>query len=429
MPDARPLDIRLLGPGDSRQWHFQSDAPALHHDLTHTDPLKTLQDLNDRWHHLPEGRRLIGVFSYELARHFESLPARYPSPGDWPLIAFSEHDAPTAPAAHQDRVEIDDRAKSRVRCATRLRPRIPADVYRRSIERAIDYIAAGDIFQVNLTQRFDAALQSDPGVADFDDLQRVNALKSHLTRAADRLTARPHARFGAYLDWGDFAVLSHSPELFLRIEPSPAGRKIMTRPIKGTRPLGPGMRDALEASVKDRAELAMIVDLLRNDLGRICRVGSVHVTAPREIEEHPTVLHTSATIEGMLRDEITLTDILRATFPCGSITGCPKIRAMQIIDELEPHARGPYCGAIGWLGSGGALEFSVAIRTATYAHGKLWIDAGGGIVADSCPHDEYRETLVKCRSLLEGLSMPMDVDEPIHLPSGLPDRRLSAAQR
>lgn len=421
MPDARPIDIRLLGTGDSRQWHFQSDSPAIHHHIAHVEPLNTLQRLDQRWQTLPVDRRLIGVFSYELARHFESLPARHPSPGDWPLVAFSEH--PLEHARSSTDTSTHSRQPEASSKRARFRPRIKPNDYQRSIQRAIDYIAAGDVFQVNLTQRFDAALDRDPAVNRPQAVDSSSALKSLLLRAADRLTAQPHARFGAYLDWSDFAVLSHSPELFLRIEPTSKGRKIITRPIKGTRPIGPGMRDALETSGKDRAELAMIVDLLRNDLGRICRVGTVHVTEPREIEEHPTVLHTSATIEGMLRDEITLTDILRATFPCGSITGCPKIRAMQIIDELEPHARGPYCGAIGWLGAGGALELSVAIRTATYAHGKLWIDAGGGIVADSCPHDEYRETLIKCRSLLDGLSMQLDLDELAHLPSSLPDRR------
>jgi anthranilate/para-aminobenzoate synthase component I len=421
MPDPRPLDIRLLGSGDSRQWHFQDDSPAFRHYIAHVDPFDTLDRIDQTWQTLPADIRLIGVFSYELARHFESLPARHPSPGNWPLIAFSEHLLQSGRPMHKS--PIDSGRPEGLSTRTSFRPRVKPDDFQRSIQRAIDYIAAGDVFQVNLTQRFDACLDRMPSGPCAQSADEATALKSLLLRAADRLTAHPHARFGAYLDWGDFAVLSHSPELFLRIEQTPAGRRIVTRPIKGTRPIGPGMRDALEASAKDRAELAMIVDLLRNDLGRICRVGTVRVTEPREIEAHPTVLHTSATIEGILRDDITLTDILRATFPCGSITGCPKIRAMQIIDELEPHARGPYCGAIGWLGAGGTLELSVAIRTATYAHGSLWIDAGGGIVADSCPLDEYGETLVKCRSLLDGLSMQLDLDELAYLPSRLPDRR------
>jgi para-aminobenzoate synthetase component 1 len=163
----------------------------------------------------------------------------------------------------------------------------------------------------------------------------------------------------------------------------------------------------LLASIKDAAELNMIVDLERNDLGRICRTGTVRVTEPRHIETHPTVHHGVATVEGVLRDEVDFVQILRATFPGGSITGAPKIRAMQIIDELEPVARGVYCGAIGYLAADGAVGLNVGIRTMTFAGGKVYVPVGGGIVADSDPQAEYDETLVKAQAMFAALGVPV----------------------
>jgi anthranilate/para-aminobenzoate synthase component I len=197
-------------------------------------------------------------------------------------------------------------------------------------------------------------------------------------------------------------LISNSPELFLRV--SPEGR-VITRPIKGTRPRGSGMEDELRRSVKDQAELNMIVDLERNDLGRVCEIGSVRVTEPRVIEAHPTVYHGVATIEGRLRDDVTFSGLLRATFPGGSVTGAPKIRAMQIIEELEPHSRGAYCGAIGYVAADGSMEFNVAIRTMTAKGGLIHIPVGGGIVADSEPAAEYEETLVKAKAMFDSLGI------------------------
>jgi para-aminobenzoate synthetase component 1 len=165
------------------------------------------------------------------------------------------------------------------------------------------------------------------------------------------------------------------------------------------------MDQQLLASAKDAAELNMIVDLERNDLGRVCEVGSVRVVEPRTVEAHPTVYHGVATIEGLLRDDVTLVDLLRATFPGGSVTGAPKIRAMEIIDELEPVRRGPYCGAIGYIGGDGAIEFNVAIRTMTVKDGLVHVPVGGGIVADSDPAAEYDETLVKARAMFAALGV------------------------
>jgi para-aminobenzoate synthetase component 1 len=168
------------------------------------------------------------------------------------------------------------------------------------------------------------------------------------------------------------------------------------------------MDTALRASIKDEAELNMIVDLERNDLGRVCQIGSVKVSQPRVIESHPTVFHGAATIEGILRDDVSFVDLLRATFPGGSVTGAPKIRAMEIIEELEPVRRGPYCGAIGYLAPNGHLQFNVAIRTMIVKDGSVHIPVGGGIVADSDPEAEYEETLVKANAMFAalGLSLP-----------------------
>ena len=264
--------------------------------------------------------------------------------------------------------------------------------YLAAIAKAIDYIRAGDIFQVNLAQRFTTELRESP------------------SRVYQRLLDASPAWYGGLLEFNDHTLICNSPELFLRVtlDPDSGSRKVMTRPIKGTRPRQPGMDIALRDSIKDQAELNMIVDLERNDLGRVCQFGSVRVMEPRSIEPHPTVFHGAATIEGLLRDDVTFVDLLRATFPGGSVTGAPKIRAMQIIDELEPVRRGPYCGAVGYLASDGRIEFNVAIRTMIVKDGLVHMPVGGGIVADSDPDAEYEETLVKARAMFAalGLSLP-----------------------
>jgi anthranilate/para-aminobenzoate synthase component I len=265
----------------------------------------------------------------------------------------------------------------------KLRSTFERDAYISAVERVIDYIRGGDVFQVNLSQRFTLPMVEAP------------------IRIADRLLP---ARYGAFLDFGDHAIISNSPELFIRVTPD---RRIITRPIKGTRPRAPGMERELLESAKDQAELNMIVDLERNDLGRVCEIGSVRVSEARAIETHPTVYHGAATIQGRLRREISFVDLLRAVLPGGSITGAPKIRAMEIIEELEPVRRGPYCGAIGYLGCGGEMEFNVAIRTMIVKDDLVHIPVGGGIVADSDPGAEYDETLVKARAMFAALNAPL----------------------
>jgi para-aminobenzoate synthetase component 1 len=282
--------------------------------------------------------------------------------------------------------------------------------YAAAVGRCIDYIVAGDIFQVNMTQRF--TLHDAPPATDiYRCLRRRNpawfaAFMSFDADTDARVAGVSPARPGNDVP-RHCAILSSSPELFLRVR----GRHVITRPIKGTRPrTGDAATDQsaaadLLASPKDNAELAMIIDLMRNDLGRVCRFGTVAVTQPSTLETHPTVFHLVGTVEGTLRDDVTPAGLLRATFPGGSITGAPKIRAMEIIDELEPCARGPYTGCIGIVGVNGRCEWNIAIRTIICDGPDAYVHAGGGIVADSSPQAEYQETLDKARAMLEAIAV------------------------
>jgi para-aminobenzoate synthetase component 1 len=251
--------------------------------------------------------------------------------------------------------------------------------YLQTIARIKNYIAAGDVYQVNLTQRFDAPLTCHP----YALYQRLRQLSP--------------APFSCYLNFDDLQVVSSSPERFLRIQ----NGQVETRPIKGTRPRGKTptedarLSDELAASEKDRAELLMIVDLERNDLGRVCVPGSIAVDELYKVETYPTVHHLVANVSGKLRGDCDVVDCIRATLPGGSITGAPKIRAMQIIDELERTQRGIYTGAVGYLGFDGGCDLNIAIRTLLCAHGRAYYHVGGGIVWDSDPEAEYQETLDK----------------------------------
>ena len=277
--------------------------------------------------------------------------------------------------------------------------------YQDAVARALDFIAAGDIFQVNLSQRFRCPWRGSA---------------AELYAAVRRESPAP---FAALIDLGqERYAISASPERFLRVDPPACGahadsRRVQTRPIKGTRPRGADPREdralarQLMASGKDAAELAMIVDLARNDLGRVCAYGSVVVTQPGKLESHPTVHHRVATVEGRLRPGAGRVDLLRAAFPGGSITGAPKIRAMEIIDELEPTCRKLYTGAIGYLGLDGSMDLNIAIRTITLEAGEARFQAGGGIVADSDPADEYAETLHKARALARALGVADQLGE------------------
>jgi len=360
---------------------------------------------------------LIGYFGYDIAPLIERLPRRASRDSRLPDIRMALYDTAVIVDHASGKVSLrawdltEEGLESTVRrCklwrralrgaagsprtirASRLGPLRsnfdPAE-YVRTVGRVLEYIAAGDVFQVNLSQRFTAE-----GTVEPLDL-------------ALRLGQVSPAPFAAFLRWRDLAVISASPEWFYTTR----GDLIVTRPIKGTRPRNPDpevdrrMMSELAGSAKDRAELTMIVDLERNDLGRVCRYGSVRVPDSLAIESFAQVHHLVATVEGRLRPDVGPVEVVRAVFPGGSITGAPKIRAMEIIDELEPTRRGLYTGAIGYLSQGGASGFNIAIRTLTVEGHRVSFQVGGGIVADSDPEAEYEETLHKGRGLkavLEG---------------------------
>ena len=277
--------------------------------------------------------------------------------------------------------------------------------YGRGVRRVLDLIHAGDAYQANLAHRLEATFSGS-----------ARALAAALFD-----TARP--RYGAYFESDDAprrrALVSASPELFLSLDA--ATRRVETRPMKGTRPAA--LAGELDRSDKERAELTMITDLMRNDFGRVCRFGSVRVEREREVELHAggDVAQGVSTVVGELREGLGVPDLLRATFPPGSVTGAPKIRAMQIIDDLEPFARGPWCGAIGYVADSGDAQFSVAIRTAsitgtpapgaldTFADATLDYPVGAGIVADSSPEAEWDETLAKA-SILRAIGRATEFD-------------------
>lgn len=260
--------------------------------------------------------------------------------------------------------------------------------YLAAVERSVEYVRAGDIFQVNLSQRLLHPATADPATL-YRSLRTCNA-----------------APFAAYFDMDGATLLSASPERFIQVH----GRKVETRPIKGTRRRSgrPEMDmysgSDLLTSEKDRAENIMIVDLMRNDLSRVCRDESVAVTELCVLEQYATVQHLVSTIVGQLHDDASPLDLLPAAFPGGSITGAPKIRAMQIIAELEPTVRGPYCGSLGYLGLDGAIDLNILIRTVTAAGGYWQFPVGGGLVVQSDPQSEYEETWHKAAGILQAIS-------------------------
>lgn len=259
--------------------------------------------------------------------------------------------------------------------------------YLAHIQKIIAYIYAGDIFQANFAQRFEAALPEHfAPFAHYTHLRNINP-----------------APFGAYMNFGALQIASSSPERFIRVQ----NRKVETKPIKGTRPRRADpqedarMQQNLSASAKDRAENVMIVDLLRNDLSRTCEDHSLDVPKLCALESFARVHHLVSTITATLRIDKSPLDLLRAAFPGGSITGAPKVRAMEIIEELETHPRGPYCGALGYIGFDGTMDTNIAIRTLIYEDSKVHFNSGGGITASSDPEDEYQETLDKAQALFE----------------------------
>ena len=353
----------------------------------------------------------VGFIGYEAGLRLERVHSRHPNAGDQPEMAFGFYDA-VAAFDHAERrawvIAARPEAEGRARAlAARLesggaptlgpvptapwRSELARDDYLERVERVLEYIRAGDIYQANFTQRF---LAERPAGLDIYALYR-------------RLRAISPAPFAAYLDCGPrLRIASASPERFIRLN---ASGGIETRPIKGTRPrhADPAADAAaaaeLVASVKDRAENLMITDLLRNDLARVSAVGSVRVPVLYGLESFSNVHHLVSVVTARLRPGLGAVDLLRAALPGGSITGAPKIRAMQIIDELEEARRGAYCGSVAWIGFDGAMDSSIVIRTLSITPEAVIAQAGGGIVADSDPAEEHEEMMVKIRAQLRAL--------------------------
>ncbi len=370
----------------------------------------------------------IGYFSYELGRYIEKLPETAADDIGAPLIRLCFHDRfiaydhvdkdcwltalqlPDDPerveckldalerllaesrmisVPHPAPVDLDNIDFSQIRC------NMDKDYYLRTARQIKRYIYDGEVYQINFSQRFECDYAAQP--------IKLFHWQNHYNPSG-------HA---AYIDGGSFQIVSASPEMFMTID----NGAIRTRPIKGTRPrlnetAGAASRtrqinaenfNELLRSEKERAELNMIVDLERNDVAKICKPGTRTVIQPRTIETYPTVFHAVATVGGLLREDVTFCDVLKAMFPGGSITGAPKIRSMEIIDEIEPTARGPYTGSIGYIGIDGNVCLNIAIRTIIIAGRKAFAQAGGGIVADSEPEAEWAETITKARALLAGI--------------------------
>ena len=363
----------------------------------------------------------VGYFSYDLCHFVEKLPRTARDDLKFPDMFFAFYDRifacdhkknkvfliglnhtnfPLRPVVPEDTFPDGYRDKTKTTLLSGRRNRkfslksnFTKSAYLKAIRRAKEYITAGDIYQMNLSQRFEVKSLVDSPQKIFSRLNQINP-----------------APFSAFLQPVDGqSIISSSPERFLRIR----NRHVETRPIKGTRPRGKNpaqdrrLKQELYHSVKDNAELAMIVDLERNDLGRVCRYGSVKVAQSKGLETYPTVFHLVATIEGDLHPRYNAIDLIKATFPGGSITGAPKIRAMEIIDELEPTQRNVYTGAIGYLGFDGTIDLSIAIRIFMINKNGIYFQAGGGLVADSDPESEYQETIAKVKGLIKTLNLTM----------------------
>jgi para-aminobenzoate synthetase component 1 len=386
--------------------------------------LLRLYRLDNRPPVVPFAGGAVGYLSYDLCHFIERLPGKAQDDLQLPECYFGFYDLvlvidnlggkayiistgfpELAPKRRKQRAaeRLND-IKSRLRKLPRSRrkPSLPPiqekinlkgnfshQGYVNAVEKARQYIIAGDIFEVNLSQRFETELAITP----YELYQRLRGINP--------------SPFAVYLGFDDVQVVSASPERFLRLR----GDRVETRPIKGTRPRGKtaeadkALAEELLTSKKDRAENIMIVDLERNDLGRVCRYGTVRVTELAILETFPTVFHLTSTVVGRLKRGKDAVDLLKATFPGGSITGAPKVRAMEIIDELEPTRRSVYTGSIGYLSFNGNIDLNIVIRTLLVKGKKAYFQVGGAVVYDSDPEAEYRETLDKARALIDALNM------------------------
>ncbi len=392
-----------------------------------SDPFSSLKGLYKKYNTLvtvkdsPLTSGIVGYFSYDLKDFIEDLPdiagddLKLPDSilGFYDVVMIHDNLEARTYIASSGLPELDEiknsarqiarleEFKKKIfapaaakKAASPLRPpalrsNFSAAGYAKAVERARQYIKDGDIYQVNLSQRFRTRLNMEPPELYL------------------RLREASPAPFSSYLGFRDVAVLSSSPERFLLKR----GSYIETRPIKGTRPRGEDafgdslLEAELARSEKDRAEHIMIVDLERNDLGKICEYGSVKVTESFVLERYANVFHLVSTVAGALKKDVGPIDCLLAAFPGGSITGAPKIRSMEIIDELEPVKRSVYTGAIGYLSFDGNMDTSIVIRTFVVKDGEVYFQVGGGIVADSVPEKEYEETLHKARGLMQALGI------------------------
>lgn len=378
--------------------------------LSREDPFALLQEAlgpeREGLEEIPFSGGAIGYFGYDLARRLERLPQVAEDDTGLPEMAVAVYDWALVVdhLHHRSWLAGEDKVRLQARMEQLLPRRATAPKGVNSfhtsgpilcnishprhiagIKRIQRYIHEGDCYQVNFARRFSVESQGDPWIA-YRRLRQLNP-----------------APYGAYLNTPGCQVLSSSPERFLH---SHAGM-VETRPIKGTCPRGLNpvqdlrLAGVLQNSEKDRAENLMIVDLMRNDLGKVCVPGSIEVPELFKLESFIRVHHLVSTIRGRLAADQTPVTLLRACFPGGSITGAPKLRAMQIIEELEPHRRGVYCGAIGYIGFDGAMDTNIAIRTLQCSRGMMHLWAGGGIVADSDPEEEYQETYHKAAALLD----------------------------
>ena len=321
-----------------------------------------------------------GFPELEEARRLRRARMRLEEMKDW---VYSSHSViATAPRNDRENKEIT------------LESNFTPEGYIEAVSRVREYIASGDVFQVNLSQRFEA----DLGVPPWELYRRLREVNP--------------APFAGYLNLVGVAIVSASPERFLKVRQG----LVETRPVKGTRPRGQSpeedaaLAQELLHSAKDRAENVMIVDLERNDLGRVCRYGTVKVSELAILETFPTVFHLTSTITGHLSENKGNIDLLKATFPGGSITGAPKVRAMELIDELEPTKRSVYTGSIGYLGFNGDLDINIVIRTFLVKEGRAYFQVGGGIVYDSDPEAEYQETMAKAKALIQALKLASRVE-------------------
>ena len=365
----------------------------------------------------------VGYFSYDLCHFIEKLPTKAIDDLNLPecylgfydaIVAFDHKENKTYlistgfPEVEEDKRQrraevrlnelrnlvmfapppyIVKEAASKKRMA--LKGNFSHEGYLEAVAKAREYICAGDIFQVNLSQRLEVEINTAP----YDLYKRLRKINP--------------APFASYFNFDGVSIVGASPERFLKVR----GDWVETRPIKGTKPRGTtpeedkALAESLQQSIKDRAENIMIVDLERNDIGRVCRYGTVEVNELMVIERYSHVMHICSNVTGRLSPGRTAFDALRATLPVGTVSGAPKVRAMQIIDEFETTRRGPYAGAVGYIDYAGNMDTCIALRTIVVHKGKAYVQAGGGIVADSVPEAEYEETLNKARALLRAIEL------------------------